>query len=120
MILVAAPFYFISFVIIGIFIVQNLFVLILIDSLSQHSNETVNDIFNEDFKIIRQTYLSFILRREKRELLTKDLIGFYSTLPEPYGILVKLIISNFFRIGFNKESSALEKHLFLKKLEIRR
>lgn len=82
--------------IIGIYIVQNLFVLILIGSLSQHSNETVNDIFNNDFKIIRQTYLSFILRREKRELLTKDLIGFYSALPEPYGILAEIIIFNFF------------------------
>ena len=82
--------------IIGIFIVQNLFVLILIDSLSQHSNETVNDIFNKDFKIIRRTYISFILRREKRELLTKDLIGFFSELPESYGIIVEIIIFNFF------------------------
>ena len=81
--------------IIGIFIVQNLFVLILIDSLSQHSNETVNDIFNKDFKIIRRTYISFILRREKRELLTKDLIGFFSELPESYGIIVEIIIFNF-------------------------
>jgi hypothetical protein len=62
-----------------------MFVLVLIDALSQQSAETVAEIFNQKFKKIKEHYILFVRKKGRKELLTKDLIDFFSTLPVPLG-----------------------------------
>ena len=42
-------------------------------------------VLNEEFKKIKEHYILFVRKKGRKELLTKDLIDFFSTLPVPLG-----------------------------------
>ena len=83
--LVAAPFFFISFILIGIFIVQNLFVLVLLGSLNHENTEKPKHLFEKAYKEIKNHYLETLKRERINSLRTKDVINFFLTLKPPYG-----------------------------------
>lgn len=87
----ASPFYFISFIVIGVFIVQNLFVLVLLGSLNQENIGTAKDIFEKVFEEFKEHFL-FTLNEQRKEFFhereyfhKKDVIQFFKTLKGPLG-----------------------------------
>ena len=64
---------------------QNLFVLVLLASLSQENTKSASDIFENTFESFKEHYLKFLKDSKQRELKTKDVLKFFTTLQAPMG-----------------------------------
>lgn len=81
----ASPIFFVSFIVIGLYIVQNLFVLVLIGALNQENTETASDIFDNLIEPFTKHYLKTLKECRQREFTTSLVLSFFRNLNEPLG-----------------------------------
>ena len=74
---------------IGIFIVQNLFVLVLLGSLNYENTEKPSEIFEKAYMEIKNHYLRTLQMTQMKTFRTKDVLKFFMTIKAPYGFFVK-------------------------------
>lgn len=74
-----------SFIVIGVFIVQNLFVLVLLGSLNQENIKSAREIFDDLFEGFKKHYFFILKENQKVELPTILVLRFFKTLDGPLG-----------------------------------
>lgn len=85
--IVFAPLYFISFQIIAGFIVQNLFILIIIQALEYSEQEEELEKIQDLIENFRVTWRLFENNEKPYKLGVKNLLPFLKRLPQPLGLV---------------------------------